>query len=46
MLIDGRLSRGCVGLYCITRDDLEDESPANLQGVLVAENSFGQIVKL
>ena len=28
------------------RDDLEDESPTTLQGFLVEENSFGQILKL
>ena len=46
MLIDGRLSRGSVGLNCIVRDDLEDGSQANLQGVPVAENSYRQIRKL
>ena len=28
------------------RDDLEDEGPTVLQGLLVAENSYGQILKL
>ena len=46
MLVDGRLSRGSAGLNCIMRDDLEDEGPTDLQGVLVAENSYSLILKL
>ena len=45
MLIDGRLSRRSVGPNCIMHDDLEDEGWADLQGFLVAENSYGQILK-
>ena len=46
MLIDGHFSQGTVGLNLIMCDDLEEDIPTTLQGVLVAENSYGQILKL